>query len=267
MHVFIRDEPLLVDTAKHLRFEAFCRAVAYWEQVADPQGADDGEDRRFARRDVYLDQSLDGLFFGRVTLDPVGGTIVSDELERRARVLFEDDWADARARLGREPTLAELGRTPGQRRADALVAMATAARTAPRDGRRPAPLFTVLVGYETLHGRICELANGTVLSPVALLPWLDQAYIERAVFGPDGRVDVSEHSRLFSGGTRRAIELRDRFCTHPYCDVPAERCDVDHVIPFVAGGPTTQANGRLACGFHNRLRERRRPPPSPEPDG
>jgi hypothetical protein len=262
-----RDEPMLVDSARCLRFEAFCRIVAYWDQLADPDGADDAEDRRFDRRDVHLDQSFAGLFFGRMTLDPVGGTIVSDELERRARALFEEDWAEARARLGREPTLAELGRTPGQRRADALVAMATAARTAPRDGRRPAPLFTVLVGYETLYGRICELANGTVLSPVALLPWLDQAYIERAVFAPGGRVDVSEHARLFTGATRRAIELRDRGCTHPYCDIPGERCEVDHVIPYADGGSTTQANGRLACDFHNRLRQRRGPPPPPEPDG
>ncbi len=264
--VFDRDEAMLVDSARRLRFEAFCRAVAYWDQLADPDGADDAEDRRFARRGVHLDQSYGGLFYGRITLDPVGGTIVSDELERRARILFDQDWAEARARLGREPTLAELARTPGQRRADALVAMATAARIAPPDGRRPAPLFTVLVGYETLYGRICELSNGTVLSPVALLPWLDQAYLERAVFTPEGRVEVSARARLFAGATRRAIEVRDRCCAHPYCDVPADRCEVDHVIPHAEGGPTTQANGRLACDFHNRLRERRRPPPPPEPD-
>jgi hypothetical protein len=263
-----RDEGVLVDDAALLRFEAFCRAVAYWEQLADPDGADDAEDGRFARRDLQLGQSYGGLFFGRIILDPVGGTVVADELERRAEALFAADWDEARARLGREPTVAELARTPGQRRADALVAMATAAGTAPRDGRRPAPLFSVLVGYETLRGRVCELANGTVLSPAALVPWLDQAYVERAVFTPAGRVEVSERARLFSGATRRAIEVRDRCCGHPYCDVPADRCQADHVVPYSQGGLTTQENGRLACGFHNRLRQPpRRPPPPPGPDG
>jgi 5-methylcytosine-specific restriction endonuclease McrA len=43
---------------------------------------------------------------------------------------------------------------------------------------------------------------------------------------------------------------------HEFCDAPADDCQVDHVIPYTAGGPTIQANGRLACGFHNRARHR-----------
>src|SRR6185312_4488919 len=117
------------------------------------------------------------------------------------------------------PDAFEIRRTPAQRRVDALVEMATRSRTAPIDGIRPRPLFTVLVGYETLRGRICELANGRgVLSPRQLLPWLDQAVVERAVFGPRNRVDVSATARLFTGATRRAVEIRDHGgCTHPYC--------------------------------------------------
>ena len=143
--------------------------------------------------------------------------------------------------------------------------MATRSRTAPADGIRPAPLFSVLVGYETLHGRICELENGTVLAPSSLQPWMDSAYFERAIFSLGTRVDVSVRARLFTGGTRRAIELRDRICTHPYCYEPAETCEADHIEPYAEGGPTTQENGRLLCGFHNRLRnqreQRERPPP------
>ena len=143
--------------------------------------------------------------------------------------------------------------------------MATRSRTAPAEGTRPAPLFSVLVGYETLHGRICELENGTVLAPTSLEPWMQSAYFERAIFSLGTRVDVSVRARLFSGGTRRAIELRDRICTHPYCYEPAESCEADHIEPYADGGPTTQENGRLLCGFHNRLRNQRerreRPPP------
>ena len=60
---------------------------------------------------------------------------------------------------------------------------------------------------------------------------MDSAYFERAVFGLGTRIDVSVRSRLFSGGTRRAIELRDRMCTHPYCSEPAENCQGDHIEP------------------------------------
>jgi hypothetical protein len=116
----------------------------------------------------------------------------------------------------------------------------------------------VFVGYETMHGRICELANGTVLSAGALIPWLDQTYIERAVFGLDNRVEVSKTARLFTGATRRAILLRDRQCTHPYCEESGDNCEVDHTTEYDIGGETTQEGGRLLCGFHNRLKETQR---------
>ena len=162
---------------------------------------------------MYLESSFTGMWLGQMTLDPVSGSIVAGELNRLEHELFEADCAVARERLGRTPRFDELDRDGGQRRADALVEMATRSRSAPADGIRPAPLFSVLVGYETLHGRICELENGTVLSPSALLPWMGSAYFERAIFTPGTRVDVSVRSRLFTGGTRRAIELRD--CREP----------------------------------------------------
>jgi hypothetical protein len=255
-----RDEQVLVDEAKHLRFDQFAKMVAYWEQHADPDGTDEGAESRAARRDVYLEQSFQGVWLGKMTLDPVSGAIVSNELCRIERELFEADWTEARERLGREPTSGELSRTPGQRKSDALVEMATRSGTAPENGRRPAPLFSVFVDYECLHGRICQLAQGTVVAPGSLVPWLDEALIERAVFGPDARVEIGATSRLFTGATRRAIELRDRECTHPYCDLPADRCQVDHILPYAQNGPTTQENGRLLCGYHNRLRNQRPPP-------
>jgi hypothetical protein len=164
---------------------------------------------------------------------------VANELSRLEHELFEADWAKAKEKLGREPTIAELPRTSGQRRADALKEMAIRSRTAPADGRRPAPSFSILVDYPTLAGRVCELAQGIVVSPGSLVPWLTEAYFERAVFTPGTRVEVSPTARLFTGATKRAIELRDRECTHSYCD-RSTGCQVDHVIPYAEGGPTTQ---------------------------
>jgi hypothetical protein len=257
-----RDEEMLVAQASEMGFEDFYRALSYWKQLADPEGADAAEEDRKAARNVYLEASFTGMWLGQMTLDPISGSIVSGELHRLEHELFEVDCAEAKERLGRTPRIDELARDGGQRRADALVEMATRSSTAPADGIRPVPLFSVLVGYETLHGRICELENGTVVAPSSLQPWMDAAYFERAIFSLGTRVDVSVRARLFTGGTRRAIELRDRICTHPYCYEPAETCEADHIEPYAEGGPTTQENGRLLCGFHNRLRnQRQRPPP------
>ncbi len=249
-----RDEGLLVSQAASMRFEDFYRALSYWKQLADPEGADATDEERRAARNVYLESSIDGMYLGQMTLDPVSGSIVAGELRRLERVLFEKDLAEARERLGRTPTGDDLRRDSSQRRADALVEMATRSRTAPAEGQRPAPLFTVFVGYETMHGRICELENGTVLAPSSLDSWMDSAYFERAIFRLGTRVDVSVRARLFSGGTRRALEARDRMCTHPYCYEPADNCQADHIVPYAEGGPTTQENGRLLCAFHNLLR-------------
>ncbi len=60
---------------------------------------------------------------------------------------------------------------------------------------------------------------------------MDSAYFERAIFSLGNRVDVTVRARLFSGGTRRALEVRDRMCTHPYCYEPAENCQVTTSSP------------------------------------
>jgi hypothetical protein len=248
-----------------LTYRKFVQFCAYWDQLADPDGAEEAAMERAAQCNVYLAESFDGIYLGQMTMDPIGGLAVSNELSRLERELSEADWAKAKEELGHEPIVEELSRTSARRRHDALVQMAIRSATAPADGRAPAPLITVLVGYETFHGRICELAQGSVVTPGSLLPWLENADIERAVFEPGGRVEVGITQRLFTGATRRAIEIRDRECQHEYCEEAPNRCQVDHKVEYSKGGLTTQENGRLLCEFRNRLRNQRpddqRPPP------
>jgi hypothetical protein len=256
---FGRDEETLVHEAKRLKYDAFNSVMDYWESLADPDGASEADLARIERRKAWLVRSGGG-WCGQMNFDQVSGTIVYDELSRIEKELFDADWAEAKARLGREPKVHELSRTKDQRGADAFVEMARRSGTTPADGKRPRPLFTFLVGYESFKGRICELENGMVVSPDTMFPWMGEADFERVVFAPGKRIEVSVRSRLFKGATKRAIELRDRQCTHPYCDRLAEKCQSDHVIEWNQGGLTTQENGRLLCGFHNRLRNGREPP-------
>jgi uncharacterized protein DUF222 len=256
----LKDEAELVERAKKLYYSEFTRSLAYWEQSADPDGVEEDAAAQRERRDAYPGACVGGMHMGKMTLDPISGAIVGGEWDRLEHELFQADWAEAKERLGHEPKVDELSRTPAQRRVDALVEMATRSSGAGSDVRRLRPLFSVFVGYETLHGRICELANGTPITPGCLLPWLEEADMERAVFSPGARVEVSATSRFFTGATRRALELRDRRCTHPLCDVPLDHCQADHIQMASQGGPTVQDNGRLLCGYHNRLRNQRPPP-------
>jgi hypothetical protein len=261
--VLARDEAMLVEQAQALGYRSFVRALAYWAQLADPEGTEAGAEAQYQGRKLHLSETFGGSWALSGRFDPIGGAIVSRALGMLEQELFEADWAEAKERFGADFRLSHLARTPAQRRADALVEMARRSLAVPAGARVPEPLFTVLVGYETFAGRMCELANGAVVSPGSLLRWLDRAELERVVFdGPSRVTDVGVRRRLFAGATRRAVEVRDRECFHPYCDLAAGRCEIDHVQPWAAGGPTTEANGRVACGFHNRERHRPRAGPT-----
>jgi hypothetical protein len=277
---FVRDEAMLVEWAISMEYPDFVTALEQWLYGADADAAETLAARRHRRRRVHLSQSFEDTWYLNGVLDPISGQIVHDVLARIERELFEADWATAKQRLGRDPHVDELERNNPQRRADALVEMATRASTVPKDGQRPAPLFTVLVGVEAFAGT-CQLAAGTNVTPGATARWLDDSLIERIVFdGPDRVLSVGRQ-RTFTGALRRAIQVRDRSCAHRYCHVPAERCEIDHIIPWPLGGATSQANGTCRCGGHNREREpehirrRRRPgrkrgtgrdDPEPAPD-
>ena len=259
---FERDEAMLVEHARTLRYDHFARTMAYWRQLADPEGTEKEAGAQREARRVHLSQTFGGTWILNGVLDPVSGTIVAKALKRIEDELFEADWAEARSRVGDHARTSHLARTPGQRRADALAEMARRAGATPADARLPEPLFTVHVGYETFGGRICELADGTVVTPGSLVPWLDRAWVERVVYdGPDRIKNVGVRRRLFGGATRRAVEVRDRECFDEFCDIPSEECQIDHVQPYAAGGLTTDDNGRPACGYHNRRRAQRRGPP------
>ena len=76
----------------------------------------------------------------------------------------------------------------------------------------------------------------------------------------DGLEAVLEAVLEEVGAAEPQALARDRECFHPTCDEPAGRCQVDHLEPWPAGGRTVAANGRPACGFHNRARHRGPPP-------
>ncbi len=197
--------------------------------------------------------SFDGRVLLQGELDPVGGTIVQTELERLAAALHRDDKQ------------AGITRTRSQRLAAALVMMAERSAARPNDAKRARALFRVTIGDDSV-ARLCELGNGTVVTPGQLVPYLDRADLESILFdGPSTIISVSRR-RTFTGALREAIIARDRRCQHPSgCDEPADRCDIDHLVPYSQGGPTSQFNGDPGCPPHNRIPELRGNAPPPRP--
>ena len=49
------------------------------------------------------------------------------------------------------------------------------------------------------------------------------------------------------------VRMRDLFCRAPGCDVPADRCDIDHTIPY-PDGPTHPSNLKCLCRTHHLMK-------------
>jgi hypothetical protein len=149
-------------------------------------------------------------------------------------------------------------RTPGQRRADALVdvcRMALACGELPDNGG-DRPQIVVTVDNDSLVGRIGAgmLDNGVSLTPEAVRRLACDASIIPAVLSGQSQVlDVGRERRLFTGPLRRALVLRDGGCAFPGCDRPPRWCDGHHIQHWSDGGPTNLDNAVLLCGFHHRL--------------
>ena len=247
-------EAHLVAEGRRVRFDDWQRLCEYWRDAADP----DGPERRHRRdqdlRRFRIGVGLDGVGHADGYLTPVATAAVNGALECIERELFTADWAAAKEIHGDDITAAHLARSAAQRRHDALVEMATRALTAPADGKRPAPLVTVMVDYDTFTGRVCELAAGTVVAPGAVAELLgsDETLIQRVVADGANRLRDISSARNFRGTLRRVLDVLHRRCGHGTCFVPADRCQGDHIVAWSNGGLTNQDNGRLGCGFHNR---------------
>jgi hypothetical protein len=236
-----RDSTGLIARCEQVSLRDGDRILRYWADAVDSETPEHTPPPEPPSR-AYVSTTFDGTVVGDFVLSPIDGAIVTGEIDRLVDQLRAHPPDD-------------IERTPAEWRALALVEMAVRSRTAPAGGRRPAPLFTVHVGEGTFE-RLCELANGTVLHPGRLAPDLDRAVFETMLFAADGTIISASSRRTFTGALRRAIIARDRRCMHPSgCDIPAERCDVDHRRPWAQGGVTDQFTGRLECRPHNRRPE------------
>ena len=217
-----------------------CRAVR-----AEGSGAVDAYERVRARR--YLRHWSDGegglRLEARLCADQGAKVLAALDVERR-RI-----FATARRDGRREPYEA-YG-------ADALVALAE--RSGGNDSKGPAAVVHVRVDHAALmrghteDGETCDVP-GVGPIPVATARDLAQDCILKVLVTNGVDVVAVAHSRRsIPAHIRTALEIRDPVCVIPGCDV-RERLEIDHLIPWAEGGPTTLHNLARACHFHHYLK-------------
>jgi hypothetical protein len=176
-------------------------------------------------------------------------------LRREGEMMRVSGWFDIesgeRLLAGLEPGPARAGdtRSTPARRADILLEM--------MEGSSQRPSISVLVSAETLIDGmpgVSETSNGVYLTMDEIRRISCDASLTRIVFGPDSRpLDVGRTKRLVTPAQRLAVMARDLHCVFPTCDRPERWCDVHHLIPWHADGPTAIDNLVLLCRHHHTL--------------
>ena len=241
--LFGRDEKLLVDTVAGLRYTDARRAIDYWKQAADQQAAAADADHLHGRRRLHVSETLGGMVRIDGEFDPEGGHTVLTAL----RSLTDPQQLDP-----------EDGRTPPQRRADALVDICSDHLThtdSPVTGALR-PQVSVIVSLEALlgePGEPCELDDGIVITADLARRIACDSSVSRIITRGESEVlDVGRSTRTIPAAIRKALIIRDRHCRFPGCERPHRWCDAHHLQHWADGGSTSPDNLVLLCRRHHR---------------
>ncbi len=227
------------------------RILAEYGRDGELQAEQDRGRRFIALSQPRVDEL--GLAEYRLTLDPEGRTVIEAALGPLSAPRPVDGERDLRSSQ--------------RRRGEALVALVRRAVAAGGDTpTNQKSMLVVTVGHETLvsglHGAGETLSGseaGVLLAPETVRRLACDAAILPAVMGGEGEVvDLGRLKRLFTAGQTRRLWLRDRHCTYPGCDMPAQWCDGHHLVHWADHGRSDLENAALLCERHHTVVHTRR---------
>lgn len=243
---FRRCEAQLVEAARIHSMQDLQRVAAYWRQAVEKERALEGDDRLRERRRLHASVSFLGMVRVDGDLDPETGETLLTAL----RAVLD---AESRSRGEGD------GRTPAQRRADALGEICRqwldVAERPNVAGERPQ--VTVTVGADAIQGAsggTSEMDHVGPVHPEAVRRLACDASVMRVVMaGRSEPLDVGRRTPVVPPAIRRAVILRDNHCRFPGCDRPRTWCDAHHIVHWADGGPTALPNLVLPCRRHDRM--------------
>lgn len=298
--VFERDLDTLVGAALELTPEDFKQLARHWRDLADSDGPYERWSRRHERRNLQLGSDSEGNLLLQGRIDGAEGEAVRKAVDVRERELFDAEWAEAKLRLGRDPSVTELDRTVAQRRIDALVGLVCGAGSTPEvnidyvidefsfeeglndlsaDPHAEDPTHSDEATHQETDGlpdtgsafdssRRSTTLGGSPIPPMVIVAQSIRARIRRVVLrGGSVIVDAGRSRRLFSGPQRDLVRLRDGGCASPFCRARHWSIEVDHLLEWSDGGPTDLDNGTALCRQDHRIKSRGDLVPSRRSDG
>ena len=263
-----------LDKAATLPFKRFQQRVLEWQRLIDEDGTEPPGERVAANRSATCTQDPTDLHWDlKATFTSVDGAHNNQVHQAYVKALFEADWAEAKARVGDKVSMADLYRTDAQRRSDAwtqICADAAASNTTFAAASFRHNIQWSSAAYEGMARRFagakaspidpddfrCETIDGDPLDPVEAFANSLVNKIRRVVVDAKSVVIDLGTARRFTGLSRDAVRMTGRECFWPGCELPATRCETDHLDDHAKGGRTNPGNGAPGCGRHNRWKQK-----------
>jgi hypothetical protein len=224
----------------------------------DPDGVLPDEETQRRRRYLHFRRQRDGSVRGEFRLTPQAGAKFEAMLGPLAPpkttrcVAGEGDPEGAPASRIVEPD----DRTRGQRLHDALEDVCDRMLRSdqlPESGGTPATVF-VHIDIDRLLDRtgVGHYADGTPVRARTVAEMADGAEIAWCLKDAKGAVlDLGRTRRIATHALTLALIARDGGCSFPGCDTAPEWSERHHIVPWLAGGPTSLDNLTLLCAYHH----------------
>jgi hypothetical protein len=116
-------------------------------------------------------------------------------------------------------------------------------------GPAPAPLSPA--ARDRLRRALLGLAADTLSGPDGLAARLRAAHHGTPLATTSLPLDIGAATETIPAHLRRAATTRHPHCAFPGCDQPTSVCQIHHLIPRSAGGPTALRNLVPLCAFHH----------------
>ena len=235
------DVERLIDYAHDNSVKDLAWATAHTRYVLDPEGCERDNEENYEERFLHISE-MKGMYHLTGVMDPEGGAILKSAVDALAKRLGPDD-----------------GRTPKQRRADALTELtyhALEAGTMPRRNR-VRPHINVNTTLEGLKGELgataSDLQPGMPISSKTVQRLACDGALSRILKADSVVVDVGRATRATSPAQSRALKARYRGCAGPGCDRPPSWTSTHHIEFWARGGPNNLSNMLPLCYYHHRL--------------
>ncbi len=249
--LFDREDDLL-DDARRLSPEEFGRSVRDLARVIERDNGIERSTRQ--RKSTFLSRKTNtatGLVEGRFALHPELASKVFGPVDRHVSTLIKEGAAAG------DPECVDRSVDRNRLAAEALGELVAAGNRHLHPGTGDVTLIadahTVASGDLTDES-VCETGDGSAVAPATVSRVMCNSRVT-VVFVDEHGVPLSagRTARHANRAQRRALRAMYRTCGFGDCDVPFDRCEMHHIVPWEHGGSTDLDNMIPLCSRHHHV--------------